>query len=71
MKKKTDPQMLDQMSRDPSNWKGVFYFNRRDPRLIVPKLDPMRGWTVNFASPYAYLAISMLVLVILLVEYFF
>ena len=47
--------------RDPSNWRaGVFYFNRKDPRLIVPKRNPMLGWTLNFANPLTYLILLFL-----------
>jgi uncharacterized membrane protein len=61
MKSKPDKQFLDTMSRDPGNWKGPFYFNRKDPRLMVPKLRPSLGWTLNFSSPYAYLTILGLI----------
>jgi len=54
MKTKPDKQFLDNMSRNPAYWKGPFYFNRKDPRLMVPKLHPSLGWTFNFASPYSY-----------------
>jgi len=45
------------MDRNPGNWRGIFYFNRRDPRIRVPKLDPRLGWTLNFANPYTYVII--------------
>jgi len=65
MKSKPDKQFLDTMSRDPGNWKGPFYFNRNDPRLMVPKLHPSLGWTLNFASPASYIAIAALIAVII------
>jgi uncharacterized membrane protein len=71
MKNKPDQQMLDQMSRNPAYWKGIFYVNKRDPRLIVPKLHPMMGWTVNFASPYAYVIIVFIIAFILASEFYF
>ncbi len=58
MKTKLEKQMLDAMSKDPGNWKGLFYFNRKDPRLMVPKLYTSMGWTFNFASPYAYITLA-------------
>jgi len=70
MKTKLDQEILDTMSKNPSNWKGVFYFNRKDPRLMVPKLYPSMGWTLNFASVYAYLLIIAVVLIIIAVKYF-
>lgn len=71
MKKKPDPNYLNQMSKNPNNWRGPFYFNRKDPRLIVPKLNPSMGWTFNFASPYTYLLIIAVVLIIVFSQYFF
>jgi uncharacterized membrane protein len=69
MRSKYDKQFLDNMSRDPSYWKGPFYFNRKDPRLMVPKLHPSLGWTLNFASPYAYIALGALIAVIIISEF--
>ena len=38
----------------PDCWHaGGFYFNREDPRLIVPKRFRKLGWTMNFAKPMA------------------
>jgi len=67
--RKLNQELLNQMSKDPSNWRGPFYYNRKDPRLMVPKYQPMMGWTFNFASPYAYLALIGIVLAILLFSY--
>lgn len=64
MKIKLEKEILDTMSKNPGNWKGIFYFNRKDPRLIVPKLNPLMGWTLNFASPYSYLFLIVLVIII-------
>ena len=39
---------------DPANWKlGIFYFCRRDPRILVPKRILGLGWTLNFGRPMA------------------
>jgi uncharacterized membrane protein len=62
MKKKLEKVFLDEMSRNPGNWKGMLYFNRRDPRLLVPKLVPSMGWTLNFASPWAYISLGLIIL---------
>jgi uncharacterized membrane protein len=70
MKTNYDKQFLDEMSKDPGNWKGLFYFNRKDPRIFVPKLNPSMGWTLNFASPYAYFTLIGIVLVIIVVQVF-
>jgi uncharacterized membrane protein len=67
MRTKTDKQFLDTMSKDPGNWRGPFYFNRKDPRLLVPKLHPSLGWTLNFASPGSYVAIGALIAIIIII----
>jgi uncharacterized membrane protein len=69
MKTNLDKEMLDTMSRDPGNWRGAFYFNRKDPRIIVPKLHPSLGWTFNFASPYPYILLICIVLVGIISDY--
>jgi uncharacterized membrane protein len=70
MKTKPDKDILDTMGKNPNNWKGVFYFNRKDPRLLVPKLNPSMGWTLNFASPYSYLLVIAVILTIIATNYF-
>ncbi|NPA36002.1 MAG: hypothetical protein GXO47_04040 [Chlorobi bacterium] len=51
--------------KDPENWRfGVFYVNRKDPRVFVPKRNPLLGWTLNFGNPVAWLLILALVLTI-------
>ena len=37
MKKKIEKKIIDSMSKNPNNWKGLFYVNSKDPRIIVPK----------------------------------
>ena len=71
MKRKLKQEILDHMSRDPSNWKGPFYSNRKDPRLLVPKLNPSLGWTFNFGNVYAYLALAVIIILIVLSQYGF
>jgi uncharacterized membrane protein len=57
MRKKYDSLSLDRMSRDPGKWRGAIYFNREDPRLIVPKWDSSMGsgYSFNCANPYFYI----------------
>jgi len=71
MKTKLDQAIFDSMSKNPNNWKGIFYFNRKDPRLIVPKLYPYMGWTFNFASPYSYITMTCIILIIIASCYLF
>jgi uncharacterized membrane protein len=67
--KKHDNDILDSMSRNPDNWKGILYFNRKDKRLVVPKLYPLMGWTFNFACPYAYLLVAAIILLVIVFQY--
>ena len=57
----------DRMIQDPSNYKGgIFYFNRKDSRIAVPKRNKMMGWTLNFANVYTYLLILGVILAVLI-----
>lgn len=71
MKKKTEKQFLDNMSNNDAYWKGPFYFNRKDPRIMIPKRQSSLGWTLNFASPYAYIFLVALVAIIVAYILFF
>ncbi len=68
MKRKIDKELLETMHKNPSNWRGVFYFNPKDPRLTVPKINSM-GWTFNFASPYAYILVVLIIVIIVASQY--
>jgi uncharacterized membrane protein len=53
------------MRQDPDNYKwGIIYFNHKDARIIVPKRNPYMGLTLNFANPYSYLILVLLIGVI-------
>ena len=60
---KLEKENRDVMITNPKNWKGPFYFNRKDYRLLVPKNNPSMGWTLNFASPFAYLTLGAIILI--------
>lgn len=50
---------------DPKNYRfGIFYYNRKDSRAVVPKWQRARGWTLNFANPLAYLLILAILAII-------
>jgi uncharacterized membrane protein len=66
MKPKLEEDVLDAMSKNINNWKGVIYFNRKDTRLMVPKRYPSLGWTLNFANPYSYIALILLALIVII-----
>ena len=58
MKPNFDDFSNDPMSNDPANYKwGIFYFNPKYSRIIVPKYTKMMGWTFNFAKSTSYLII--------------
>lgn len=42
----------------PSGWRGPFYVNADDPRVLVPKRSAI-GSTVNFAHRRAWLALTL------------
>ena len=54
------------MLNDPSNWRGIFYFNKMDDRVFVTKRNKYLGWTINFAQPKSYLYLVNLLLIIFL-----
>ena len=65
MKTNFDHIHNDHEVKNPSNYKwGIFYFNIKDKRVVLPKYQRERGWTVNFANPLSYLFILMLIIII-------
>jgi uncharacterized membrane protein len=63
MKTKLEKAIFETMSNNPNNWKGIFYFNPKDPRILVRKINPRLGWSYNWASPYSYIAFICIVLI--------
>ncbi len=62
MKKKVEKEIIDSMNKNPNNWKGIFYVNSKDPRIIVPKINPLMGWTLNFGHKIAISGIIVIIL---------
>ena len=61
MKPKVTPETLELLWSDPANWKlGFIYCSKDDPRVIVPKRQKWRGWTINFAHHYAIPALILI-----------
>ena len=61
----SDEEQNNQWRNDPDNWVlGIFYFNKNDKRLLLPKRNPTFGITVNFANPQTYLFIAAFILLI-------
>jgi hypothetical protein len=63
MKNKLEEAILDSMSSNPNNWKGIFYYNPRDPRLLVPKINPLMGSSFNYAHPITYITLISIILI--------
>lgn len=62
---------IDRDIKNPDNYKlSIFYFNKDDKRIIVPKQDKYRGWTLNFGNKYTYLSLIVIVLIGLCAKYF-
>ena len=56
----------DFQHENPENWKwGIFYFNKKDHRMVVPKRNPIMGWTFNFAHPAGYIFLALILLFII------
>lgn len=56
-----DPEIIEQYWRNPSHWnKGIYYRCPEDPRVIVPKQQKWRGWTLNFAQPLAFPVLGLM-----------
>ena len=64
-----DQDELDRMRLDPDNYKwGIFYFNPRDSRIFLPKRIAIMGITLNFANPYSYLILIILLAIIIFID---
>jgi len=70
MNKKLEDKLLNAMRSDPDNWKWIFYVNRKDPRLFVPKLNPGLGWTLNFGNIYAIVGLVLIAAIMVATNYF-
>jgi len=60
---------FDLMDKDPNNWRGIFYFNKNDSRIIVPKINPLMGWTLNFGNLYTYAIIAGIILLVIAINF--
>ena len=69
MNTELEKEFLDSARKNPGNWKGVFYNNRNDYRIIVPKQNALMGWTLNFSSPFAYIALIAIILIIIVFSF--
>jgi len=57
------------MKTDQEKYKwGFLYFDPKDKRVILPKVNPALGWTFNFGNPITYLIIVAFVLLLIFVR---
>jgi uncharacterized membrane protein len=69
MKTDFDQFENDRMIDDPMNYKwGIFYFNRKDARILVPKRYRGMGWTLNFGKTYTYILLILMTASIILIS---
>ncbi len=54
---------------DKFKW-GLFYFDREDQRIFVSKGHWLRGWTLNFGNRFSYFILSLIVVIVVLINYF-
>jgi uncharacterized membrane protein len=55
---KSTKETNENWHKDKSNWVWkMFYYNKNDDRIFVPKYNEKYGITLNFANPKSYLAI--------------
>jgi len=53
-----------------ANYKlGIFYFNKKDKRYVVPKKQKSFGWTFNFAHINTYLFLILFCAILWLLPY--
>ena len=58
MRRRFEDNEDERWRNNPENYRwGIFYFNPKDPRIILPKRIKEMGWTLNFANPYSWLII--------------
>jgi uncharacterized membrane protein len=64
------PETEERWRKDPDNWIwGLFYYNKEDRRLLPPKINPIMGFTVNFANTKSVLFFVTMMLFFLLIVF--
>lgn len=60
---------IDNDIKNPKNYiAGIFYCNKNDKRIIVPKQDRYRGWTINFGNRFTYIILVSIAVFILIYQ---
>ncbi len=56
---------------NPDNYRlTVFYFNKNDKRVIVPKRNRLLGWTLNFGQLNTYFLLGSIIAIVILTKIF-
>ena len=71
MNKNFEKETNDLMNKNLDNWKGIFYVNSKDPRIIVPKRNPSMGWTLNFGHKITIIGFVIIILILIAYQVFF
>ena len=54
------------ISKNNDYWYGgIFYYNPKDERIIIPKRIPWLGWTLNFARPSSIIFIALIIIALI------
>ena len=48
---------MNELNDDEWKW-GIFYFNKKDKRILVPKLSGL-GWTLNFGHAISFVILGL------------
>jgi len=60
--------MQDAREKNPDHWKGIFYINKYDDRIFLPKRNPSLGYTLNFGNLYSYVIIAIIIMFIIIMS---
>lgn len=67
---KPSQETQEKWAKDPNNWiLGIFYFNKKDKRLMPPKKIDWMGNTINFANPKSVFFLFGFILFFVLIVY--
>ena len=62
---------FDRHVDNPDNYKfGIFYYNTKDSRIIVPKRKRIMGWTINFGRTNTYLIFAGIVIIMVVAKFY-
>lgn len=69
MKSKRTKRNTNILDKNPNNWRGPFYYNTEDPRILVPKLNRRLGYTLNFGNLFSYLVLVGIIILIAMLSF--